>query len=78
MSQTNRKDLITNRAIWLMLFMSIVITLLLAYIDEGYYNFQWAGDPGSWVAVGFYVGLFFSIQYVMLFLAKKLGTLLHS
>lgn len=30
---------------------SVAIILFLAFIDEGYYNFNWVYDPGSWVAV---------------------------
>ena len=43
------------------LFLSAVgITMILFFIDEGYYNFNWMADLGSWVAFAIYVlGLFF-------------------
>ncbi len=40
---------------------ALVIVLFLSYIDEGYYDFRWMSDPGSWVAFGMYIAVFFAL-----------------
>ena len=47
------------------LFIAIAITMFLAFIDEGYNSFAWMMDPGSWVAVGIYVVLFFLVFFLL-------------
>jgi len=77
MLQTNlsvifRKDLILHLAI-----NSFVLTLLLAFIDEGAYNFNWMNDTGSWGALFVYFGIIYLIQLLVFKLAlrnfEKLG-----
>lgn len=40
---------------------SIIIVLFFSYIDEGYYDFRWMTDPGSWLAFGIYLAVFFAL-----------------
>jgi len=30
------------------ILISLLVTTLLCYIDEGYYNFEWTKDPANW------------------------------
>lgn len=41
---------------------SILITMFLFLIDEGFYNFKWMADPGNWVAFIIYSVPMFLIQ----------------
>ncbi len=61
----------TNRHLLTILGTSIILTLFLAFIDEGYYSFEWMADPGSWIAVIIYASLFFALQYFVLLLFLK-------
>lgn len=49
---------LTSRTLALTVICSVVITLWLFYLDEGYYNFQWMFDPGHWFVFIFYISLF--------------------
>jgi hypothetical protein len=40
---------------------SLLIVLILSYVDEGYYDFRWMRDPGSWVAFGLLITIFFAM-----------------
>ena len=44
---------------------TFVIVTFLFYIDEGYYNFNWTLEIGSWIVFAMYAGILFPIQYVM-------------
>ena len=44
---------------------SVLLTTFIAFIDEGYYNFQWMYDPGSWVAFAIYTSFFFGIFFLI-------------
>ncbi len=46
----------------LFLVLALVGTFILAYIDEGNYNFHWMKDRGSWIAVLLYTTFFFTAQ----------------
>ena len=54
-----------NQNVILIFFSALMITLLLAFIDEGNYNFNWVNDAGSWVALVIYVLVIFSILYLI-------------
>ena len=41
------------------LAISVLLTLFLFYIDEGYYNFRWMLEPGAWFVFVLYSGMFF-------------------
>lgn len=41
---------------------AVLITVFLFFIDEGYYNFRWMADPGSWVVFPFYAVPIFALQ----------------
>jgi hypothetical protein len=48
--------------LWIPFISALLIVLFLAFIDEGYYDFRWMTDAGSWVAFGVYTAIFFGIQ----------------
>jgi hypothetical protein len=50
---------------------SIIITLSLGFIDEGYYNFQFLKDPGAWIALGIYAVFMFIFQNICYWLLFK-------
>jgi len=49
----------------LLIASSVLITMLLAFIDEGNYNFQWVYDFGSWIAFFMYSIVFFFFQFLI-------------
>ncbi len=48
------------------LFISILITLFLCYIDEGYYNFKWMLNFGNWVAFFVYASVIYLAQLILI------------
>jgi len=48
------------------LFISIVTTLFLFYIDEGFYNFKWMLNIGNWIAFLVYVAAIFGVQLLFI------------
>jgi len=61
-------DVITpakNKNLSLLFASSLLITMLLAFIDEGNYNFQWIYDFGSWIAFFMYSTVFFFFQFLV-------------
>ncbi len=52
----NDRDLIVDKNNFSLLFFmnAILVTTFLFYIDEGYYNFNWMKNPGSWLIFGIY------------------------
>jgi len=44
---------------------SVLITMFLFFIDEGYYNFKWMADFGNWVAFIIYVVPIFLCQLLI-------------
>lgn len=45
-----------------MVVSAIIVTLLLLYIDEGYYNFSWMSNIGNWIVGTVYVVIISVIQ----------------
>ncbi len=45
-----------------MVISSIIVTLVLLYVDEGYYNFNWMANIGNWIVGAFYAGIITLIQ----------------
>ncbi len=41
---------------------SLLLTLFLFYIDEGYYSFAWARQPGAWFVLMVYLAAMLSGQ----------------
>ncbi len=41
---------------------ALLIVLFFSYIDEGNYDFRWVMDPGSCIAFGIYMAIFFAIK----------------
>ena len=64
-SQTIQSSTETERYI-LPLFISIIITLFLCYIDEGYYNFKWMLNFGNWIAFFVYLSVIYVAQLILL------------
>ena len=54
------------------LVLAAVFTLFLFYIDEGYYNFKWMLDAGSWVVYFLYVIVFFGLFSLVTFSFKRI------
>lgn len=55
----------------LFLAVAVFVSLILFYIDEGYYNFQWMKSWGNWIVFGIYSIVFFAIQIIISYLLKK-------
>jgi len=49
------------------LVLATALTLFLFYIDEGYYNFKWMLDAGSWVVYFLYVVVLFGLFSLVTF-----------
>ena len=47
---------------YLFLIISVVASLFLFYIDEGFYNFQWMKSWGNWIVFMIYAGIIFVVQ----------------
>ena len=56
----------------LFMIISIVVTLFLFYIDEGFYNFQWMKSWGNWVVFVIYAGVIFLVQQILLLIFRKI------
>ncbi|MFA5327835.1 MAG: hypothetical protein WC384_08605 [Prolixibacteraceae bacterium] len=48
------------------LLTSIVITLFLFYIDEGFYNFNWMLNIGNWIVFLVYVSVIYGVQLLLI------------
>ena len=42
----------------------LVVAMLLFFIDEGYYDFRWMGEPGNWLAFSIYYSCFLITHYL--------------
>ena len=60
-----------DRSVAITLLSSVIITLFLFYIDEGFYNFNWMTDLGNWFVFGFYISLIFGSQILVYTLLKN-------
>ncbi len=67
MTSITTNDKTTPYEIPLMLLAALAFTILMAYIDEGNYNFNWMNEGGSWIAVLMYTSAMFGGQ---LFLSR--------
>ncbi len=61
------------------LITAILFTLFMAYVDEGYYSFQWLTDIRSWLSFAIWVGANWLLLYLVsipfrLLLKEPLGT----
>ncbi|MFY0644927.1 MAG: hypothetical protein JXR19_10715 [Bacteroidia bacterium] len=54
-----------NTEVWLLAAATLVITLFLFFIDEGYYNFHWMRSVGNWIAFLIYFTLIFFFQLLI-------------
>jgi putative effector of murein hydrolase len=48
-----------SNGILAMVISTLLITLFLFYIDEGYYDFRWMNEPGNWLAFLIYATVIF-------------------
>ncbi len=54
------------------LFMTLLIVMILFYVDEGFYDFRWMADPGNWIVFCFYMAALYPIQFLITrFLFRK-------
>ncbi|MCB0733049.1 MAG: hypothetical protein H6608_12680 [Flavobacteriales bacterium] len=58
--------------VWWFLSLSILVTLGLFYIDEGYYDFRWMTNMGNWVVFFLYVITLVSAQLMIDQLIRRL------
>ncbi len=63
-AQTAQHNTETKKYI-LPLLISIVITLFLFYIDEGFYDFRWMLNIGNWIAFLVYVAVIYAAQLIL-------------
>lgn len=56
---------------YLFLIISVVASLFLFYIDEGYYNFQWMKSWGNWIVLIIYAGIIFLVQQLFALIFRK-------
>lgn len=47
------------------LLIAIIITLILFYIDEGFYNFRWMLNSGNWIAFLIYFSVIYGAQLLL-------------
>ena len=48
------------------LALSVLVTLFLFYIDEGYYNFKWMLNIGNWLIFMLYVFILYVAQMLVI------------
>jgi hypothetical protein len=68
---TLSKSTSTSRPLAILFGCAVVITMLLFFLDEGYYNFKWMSNVGNWIAFAVYVGVIFSFQLLFFKLLLK-------
>lgn len=54
-----------NQSVGFLLLSAVLITLFLFFIDEGYYNFNWTSNVGSWMVFFIYTGVIFVAQLLI-------------
>ena len=52
----------TSKPYIILLTVAAIITMILFYIDEGYYNFNWMLDWGNWIVYLIYVAVIFAVE----------------
>ena len=55
-----------NYSLYIPLALSVLVTLFLFYIDEGYYNFKWMLNIGNWLIFMLYVSILFLAQMLVI------------
>ncbi|HAD97749.1 MAG TPA: hypothetical protein DCG19_10110 [Cryomorphaceae bacterium] len=55
----------------LLAFSSILVTMFLFFIDEGYYDFRWMRDGGNWLIFMIYAGLIYLGQRLVYYLIQR-------
>ena len=56
---------------YLFLIISVVASLFLFYIDEGFYNFQWMKSWGNWIVFMIYAGIIFVVQLLFALIFRE-------
>ena len=62
----------SNKQAYILLGSSVIITLFLFYIDEGYYNFKWMLQLSNWFAFVIYIIPVFGFQLLVFKLISKI------
>jgi hypothetical protein len=62
----------SNIQAYILLASSVIITLFLFYIDEGYYNFKWMLQLSNWFVFVIYIVPIFGFQLLVLKLIGKI------
>jgi len=64
MKQLNAKTKTKGNELMVLVSSTILITLFLFFIDEGYYNFKWMTNLGSWIVFIVYAAAIFLGQLI--------------
>jgi len=61
-----------NEGLAILIASSVLITMFLFFIDEGYYNFKWMLSIGNWIAfLVYFVAIFYGQLFFSTLLLKK-------
>lgn len=52
---------------------ALLVSLMLFYIDEGYYDFRWMSNVGNWIAFVVYAGVITLLYTATLSLARAVS-----
>lgn len=55
------------------LLITITVTSMLFYIDEGFYNFKWMLNIGNWIAFIIYIAAIYILQLIFVLPLYKLA-----
>ncbi len=70
-AQTNSEITASRNHLAILFTSSVLITFLLFFVDEGYYNFNWMTNIGSWIPFVVYLLAIFSGQWLFSALLLK-------
>lgn len=50
---------------------TLFLTMLMGFVDEGYYDFSWINNIGDWIALSVYFILIFGAIYLLHYIISK-------
>lgn len=68
---------ITNRQINITFIIANIITQILFFIDEGYYDFRWVKSWGNWVVYVIYVSVIWGLSLGLRFVYNLLISIIQ-
>lgn len=60
-----------SKCAWLLVFISFLLTNIVAFLDEGIRTFDYLTRPGDWIALIIYTIFFLCIPLAIFFLLKR-------